>query len=83
MISGRIHGEEGDKFWDSSRNVFWHYTSGRWVKADKSEDTDKIRKLANDIDFYRSTADGSPEMIRAVALELFVLISGLIDTDES
>ena len=75
-----IEGKEGDSFWDSSRSLFWYYTGGRWVKSVKGEDTDKIRQLANDIDFYRTTADESPEMVRAAGVELAVIAANLIST---
>ena len=32
-----------------------------------------LRSLAADLDFYASTHDGSPEMVRAVGTELFAL----------
>jgi len=73
-----IQGEHGDTFWDPSRNLWWRNDRGRWKMIERREETNKIRKLADDIDFYRSTADGSPEMLRAVGVELAVIAATLI-----
>jgi hypothetical protein len=46
--------------------------------VDRLTPAERLRRLADDLDFYASTADGSPEMVRAVGVELAALAGGLL-----